>query len=352
MGVTCSSSLILAGFHSGRSTDFSVPPLSWADVGACQNTSPATHMLATPRTLRGKRPRVAEAGGECVEVANNGDRCDPHKRVKRSMTTNGVLGVAGFTSRACQKAATRIPVGQNSKSEAARRGAGKLAARNAHEVYYRLLPGPSVQESTEATVQEQPPWVEGSEWGAMWQYVSSVGQPQEVVNSSKDEEIEVADRDLFWIPKRLGERHRSLLAATSGDWTRGAVRELKCRRCPGAAFSHWEDYKQHSDLMEAHPLKISFCGFCGDFFAWADSLARHCKSRPPECLGVTPDEALAKRRETERVHREFQEKLEHCLRDDEDIGTPFSQSIKEMYPGSSKRGSRQQSRLKAPRSEP
>jgi hypothetical protein len=90
-------------------------------------------------------------------------------------------------------------------------------------------------------------------------------------------------------------------------------------------------------------LRISFCGYCGDFFARADSLARYCRNRPPECLGVTPDEALTKRRETERVHVKFQEKLERYLRTNEEIGSPFAQ---EMYPGSSsKRGSRQQSRL-------
>ncbi len=177
-------------------------------------------------------------------------------------------------------------------------------------------------------------------------------QPQEGVISATGGETEVPEGDAFRIPKCLSERHRGLLKATSDDWARGTIRELKCQLCPGAAFCNWEDFKRHCNLMEAHPLRISFCSYCGDFFARADSLARHCRSRPPECLGVTPDEALTKRRETERVHVKFQEKLERYLRTNEEIGSPFAQTIKEMYPGSSKRGSRQQSRPKSPKLKP
>jgi hypothetical protein len=300
----------------------------------------------------GKRSRdVEEANGQMFDAGNDDQECDRRKRVKGKVIANRVLEAAGSTGRARQNPATMTPGVYNRKFEAAERGAGRLALPNAHGIYHRILPGPSVQgETTGTAAQVQLPWVEGSEESAAWQYVSSVAQPQLVISSAKDGEQEEAESDPFRIPKRLGERHRGLLKATSDDWARGTVRELKCRLCPGAAFSNWEDFKRHCDLMEAHPLKISFCGFCGDFFARADSQARHCKSRPPECLGVTPVEALAKRVETERIHREFQEKLERCLRDDEDIGTPFSQMIKEMFPGSSKRGSRQQSRLKAPTS--
>ncbi|KAH9993485.1 hypothetical protein BJV74DRAFT_833033 [Russula compacta] len=101
--------------------------------------------------------------------------------------------------------------------------------------------------------------------------------------------------------------------------------------------------------MEAHPLEISFCKRCGDFFARRDSLERHCKSRPPGCLNVSPDQAQVKRRETARAHQEFQEKLEECLKSGEDIGLPFAQIVKKMYPTSTKRGSRQQNRLREPK---
>jgi hypothetical protein len=55
----------------------------------------------------------------------------------------------------------------------------------------------------------------------------------------------------------------------------------------------------------------------------------------------------AKRQLTEKVHRMFMKRLECCLRTKEDIGVPFAQIIKRIFPDSSKRGSRQQSRLGA-----
>ncbi|KAI0284923.1 hypothetical protein BC826DRAFT_1053205, partial [Russula brevipes] len=52
------------------------------------------------------------------------------------------------------------------------------------------------------------------------------------------------------------------------------------------------------------------------------------------------------------VHMMFMERLEHCLKTNEDIGVPFSQIIVMIFPESSKRGSRQQSRLTARTSQP
>jgi len=45
------------------------------------------------------------------------------------------------------------------------------------------------------------------------------------------------------------------------------VTVLKCRLCPSAAFSNWEDFKRHCKYMGAHPFEIFFCDNCGDFFA-------------------------------------------------------------------------------------
>ena len=162
----------------------------------------------------------------------------------------------------------------------------------------------------------------------------------------------VEDSSVFCIPKGLDKRHRCLLAATSAELARGVIPAVKCQLCPDADFSNWEDFKRHCDYMEAHPLNISFCNSCGDFFARPDSLRRHCRNRPPECLVVSREEAEAKRRETERVHEEFKVKLEHRLRTGEQIWEPFAQVIKEMFPKSSKRGSRQQSRLRVARTRP
>jgi len=256
-----------------------------------------------------KRPRGAEASD--VEVISDEDRSGPQKRVKR-VSANGVLGEAADTSGDRREPSTRTPVKNvNHKSEAAGRGAGSPAPLNAHE-------------STEVTAQENLPR------GGM---------------------EEDARGDLFMIPKRLSERHRGFLDATPDEWERRTVREPKCKLCPGVAFSKWEDFKRHCDFTEVHPLRISFCGYCGDFFARVDSLARHCKNRPPECLSATPEEAQEKRRETERVHADFKEKLGRCLRTEEVMETHFAQTIKEMFPGSSKRDTRKQSRLEAPKSE-
>ena len=172
---------------------------------------------------------------------------------------------------------------------------------------------------------------------------------QRVLSGNVEEGEEDGESDHFRIPKRLCQRHRSLLAASSEDFARGTVEEMKCRLCPGAGFSNWEDFKRHCDLMEAHPLKILFCRHCGDFFARPDSLERHQKNRPRRCFDVTPTEAEVKRTETKKLHDAFKAKLEKCLGTSGETWKPFSTIIKGMFPKSSKRGSRQQCRIKAPK---
>jgi hypothetical protein len=312
--------------------------------------SPGTYIVASPRTL-GKRRRGAEASDDHAEVIKDGGRSGPRKRVKGRMSINGVLEAAGSTSGARRQLSNKTPGKSNGKSEAVGRGAGRLAAMDAHEVYHRFLLGPSVQkEPTETTAQVKLPWVEGREQDVTWQHEDSAVQPQEAINGARDEQQEEGEGNLFKIPKRLSGGHRGLLKATAEDWACGAVREPKCRLCPGAAFSNWEGFKRHCDRTEAHPLELSFCSHCGDCFAREDSLKRHRTNRPPECKSTTPEEALAKQRAIERVHGEFLKELERCLGTEEVIETPFAQMVKDMFPGSSKRGSRQQSRLKAPKS--
>jgi hypothetical protein len=67
--------------------------------------------------------------------------------------------------------------------------------------------------------------------------------------------------------------------------------------------------------MEVHPLEISFCEDCGDFFARIDSLQRHCRSQgpPAECVSVTLEKADEKCRETQKAHNEFMARLEGFL---------------------------------------
>ena len=262
------------------------------------------------------------------------------------MAVNGVLEAARHTRKARRKPVTRTPVKEfNSKFEVAGRGAERLATQNAQELYHQFPLGPSTQ-STEAAAWENQPWVEGREQEATWQHEDSLMQPQEVSSGATEvEQEEDAEGALFRIPKRLSERHSGLLNATAEDWARAFVRELKCRLCPDAGFCNWEGFKRHCGQSEAHPSKLWFCEFCGDFFARIDSWKRHRKDRPAECLSVSPEEALDKRRATEKAHREFQARLTRCLKTGEDIGDPFSQIIIDMFPDSSKRGSRQQNRL-------
>jgi hypothetical protein len=94
-------------------------------------------------------------------------------------------------------------------------------------------------------------------------------------------------------------------------------------------------------MTKADPVVFSFCARCGDFFARSDSLWRDRNNPPGVCIEVTPDETELKRRETNRVHEEFKVWEKHCLETGEDLGTPFSHVIKQMFPESSKKRSRE-----------
>jgi hypothetical protein len=171
-------------------------------------------------------------------------------------------------------------------------------------------------------------WVEGSVRAEAVRHSDSTTQQQ------RQEE---GREKLFKIPRKFKTEHKALLVATEADLARGTVQEIKCRLCPDTNFKKWEDYKRHCDTIEAHPLKISFCDFCGNFFARGDSLRRHQINQPPECASVTPERAAAKRRETQNAHDEFIGRLKVCLKRGEDIGKSFSQIIKKKYPESSKK---------------
>jgi hypothetical protein len=327
------------------------PPFDAATTAAPPPaTSLRAHTPVVPETVLGKRPREAEDTHDDAGLGDDdGYQPHPRKKGKGKMAVTGVLEAAGTTSKTRHRPGARTPADANHKSKTAGCGAGRLAATTAQEVYHQHLQGPSVQQVlVGATTPRQLIWVEGSVAGGSQHHHSSVVQQEsepETYSTESDGQEEQEEGELFNIPKRLKERQRALLAATPADWKRKAVDTLKCRLCPGADFSDWEDYKRHCDTAEAHPAKISYCNHCGDFFARGDALKRHCDKRPGECIDVTADVADRKRSETDRVHKEFEARLELHLRTGKDLVEPFSWIIKAMFPGSSKKGSREQSRL-------
>ena len=315
------------------------------EIGAAAAPVPDMIVSPQPRVLGKRRRGVDDALKDGGQETIDDHRPCPRKKGKAKMAvTAGVLEA--------DKPAARTQSRKNQKSKALGRGAERLATSIVQGVSDRSRHGPSVQQGlTGAIAQEQMPRVEGSAEGVTVYHVDSMAPKDDnVVDNMKDSKSEEAESGaLFYIPKTLDTRHKALLDATSDDWARGTVRVLKCRLCPGAGFSNWEIFRRHCNTMEAHPDKISFCEHCGDFFARSDSLIRHYDRRPQECRNASPAMAGIKRRETERVHADCEEKLKCSLKTNEDIGKPFAQIIKEMYPESSKRGSRQQNRLKEPR---
>jgi hypothetical protein len=167
------------------------------------------------------------------------------------------------------------------------------------------------------------------------QHLPGVEEREEASNHMASTEQQ-GEGHLFEIPSSF-EGFSILLAATEADWTRRAVDQIKCRLCPNSGFSKWDDFKRHCRTTEAHPLEISFCEHCGDFFARSDALKRHLKRPPAGCLGVTPERAEEKRRETQREHSDFIGRVERSLTTGEEIGTPFAQIIKQRFPESSKK---------------
>ena len=114
-------------------------------MGASRTILPTVYMPASTRTDLEKRHRSAGTSGDHVEAVHDHNTWGP-TRVKRKKTRmDGVLEVAGSTSRARQEPSTRTPSRISNKSEAAGHRAGKLAAMNTQEVYQQFLPGPSVQ---------------------------------------------------------------------------------------------------------------------------------------------------------------------------------------------------------------
>jgi hypothetical protein len=316
------------------SAALSAVPLDVADIGPG----------ASQGTNLGKRPHSVEVTMDWAEEGSSSHMPSPHKKAKGKMADRGVSEAAGSTSRARQKSVSRTLIENHSRFDAAGRGAGMLAAPNAHEVYHEFLPGPSVQQELVVTSpQGELPWIEGSAEEATQDHSSSVVWQQGVVNGANDGEREDVEAPIFRFPKRLSPRQRGLLVATPDDLACRTIRELRCRLCPDTVLKHWADFKRHCQFSEAHPLRLCFCSECGDYFARKDSLTRHRGNNTPECQGYqgyTKEEVQAKQAATVQVHKEFEELLQRYIETNEDIGDLFSQRIKAMFPNSLKNKSR------------
>jgi len=184
---------------------------------------------------------------------------------------------------------------------------------------------------TRNTVQEQDVAISANDGGSESEAAAAVESPARV----------------YQIPKRLDEWNRAMLLATPADWERGTIRVFKCRLCPDINFFKWEEFKRHSDMSETHPRTISFCDNCADYFARPDSLKRHRKNRPHDCLKASPTTTEDKRKATEQAHADFVVNVGHCLRSGGQLEASFSQIMKSMYPGSSMKRRRRKSCLQA-----
>ena len=254
------------------------------------------------------------------------------KRV-RDGKANGILEAARSVARTRHKAVARTQDSKdNHEPKETGRGAERLATPILQGLHDRPMLGPSFQQGLAVEAAEgQSTWVEGS-----------VGV-EAVQQQRRGQQQEGEEKDKYFkIRRKLRPEYRALLAVSQGN-------VIKCRLCPGTKLKTWEDFKRHCKTSEAHPLEITFCDECGDYFARTDSLKRHRQKPPPVCAATSSERAAEKREKTERAHEEFMEMLKEWLRTGKDIGKPFSQRIKDMFPESSKKqragGSREQSRL-------
>ena len=278
----------------------------------------------------GKRHRETE-----VSCGNGGPvNADTHempspKRTRGGRVAEGFLTKAKqSTARTCTKPVTRIPKTKiDSRPKEAGRGAERLATPSAHGIYHQPLPGPSFQQGWSVEpAHGQPPWVEGSVGEEVAHHIDDMVQQQQ----------EEATK-LFKIPRIFKPMHRLLLQASEADFARGAVQAIKCRVCPGTEVKDFGEFKRHCNTSETRPLEIHFCERWGEYFAHHDSLNRHSDKPPDGCLRVTQEEAAEKRRVMEEEHQKFVQRLEHGLVTGGEIGPPFFQIMREIYPKSVKK---------------
>ena len=273
----------------------------------------ASVSTAVPTVVVGKRCRD-EPHGDGGPLELDGHEMLRPKRARANKAT-GIL-TAQSATRTRRKRAARIPeTNINRKPMKAGRVVERLATPNSQGIYRRSLPGPRFPQGW---AEEDPDgrliWVEGS-------------VEEKVVQQRQQEQ----EDELFKIPHEFETRCRAFLVATQADWARGAVKEIKCKFCPKARLKTWDAFERHRKTAEWHPFQLHFCDNCGDFFARIDSLNRHRRSPPAQCLRATPEDAEAKHRSIQNLHNKFMAEMERG----EDIGMPFWQRVR--YSNSAKK---------------
>ena len=301
--------------------------------------APTVGAQRQPGLATRKRSREAEMGLNDGSIAVVGCHITPpHKKVKGGESDGFVVAQS---TRTRHSAAPRTPQehDKTSKEEGCRVEA--LATSFVQGMSHQFWLGPSFQQEwTPILAQEDVSWIKGRAEGGIWQDSASVAQQDAGIYSAElNTPWGQAEDDLFQIPKHLNKVHRALLMATGTELAHGTIFQLRCRLCPELRFKGWSEFKRHSDTAEAHPLKIWFCERSGDFFARPDSLARHSKNPPRQCLDIAPEKAREKRQVTESEHEEFKKRLEQYQETGERIGKSFALIIKELYPHSSKKKS-------------
>ena len=279
---------------------------------------------------------LPQANGEDSDENEPG----PQKRARPNETR--VPGGAQSSRRTRRSPATMTRKSINSKSKAVGRGAERLASTTVQGVYHRSLPGLSVSQGSVGALElGQPSWIEEREVEVETCHDTGSSAPQQIVLQSAEN---AEDGDLHEIPVNLTARQRLMLQMSQAEEKRGAVRVIKCKLCPTARFGKWETYKRHCKSCEKHPAELRFCSTCGDYFGRPDSGIRHRKDKKYQeaCLTTSQGEAREKKQKVERLLKEFEARLEHCLKNGEEIGPRFSDIVNKGLTNTSKKVSKKQ----------
>lgn len=264
---------------------------------------------------------MIHSDGVAKADSGNGGRSETSMRKRVKQSAVGTMGAAARTIER-PSPATRTQQAKNDKSKEVVRGA-KLTRSTSQEVYHRTLPGHSA--SQELTGIPAASWIEERELGGMQGSVGSEELKQ--IEQHDAESDRPGGEELFKIPARLTERQHLLLQITQVDLERQAVEDIRCKLCPNTRLSGWDNFEKHCDTSEEHPCALLFCDRCGVYFGRKDSHRRHVETVTKACRDTTEDHAASRRQVTEQLFKDFNVKLDQCLRTGEDVGKCFAEIV-------------------------